>query len=91
MTDFDVLDQKALASARPLMGAVAWPTVILGLVTIASSRLENEEEIRERLRAALEHLPPERLIAAPDCGLGYFTREMAKEKMTILSRAAKSV
>lgn len=65
--------------------------VILGVVTIASSRLESEEKVRERLTAALEHLPPEQLIAAPDCGLGYFTREMAKEKMTVLSRAAKSV
>ena len=32
MTDFDVLDQKALASARRYMDAVAWPTVVLGLV-----------------------------------------------------------
>ncbi len=46
-------------------------TVILGVVAIASSRLESEEEIRQRLSAALGHLPPERLIAAPDCGLGY--------------------
>lgn len=32
MTNFDELDQKALASATPFMGSVAWPTVILGLV-----------------------------------------------------------
>ncbi|NNM19699.1 MAG: fatty acid desaturase, partial [Gammaproteobacteria bacterium] len=31
MTDFDLLDQKALTSARPYMGVVAWPTVMLGL------------------------------------------------------------
>ena len=74
-----------------LLDLFARKTVILGLVTIASSRLESEEEIRERLLAALRHLPPERLIAAPDCGLGYFTREMAMQKMTLLSRAAKSV
>ena len=36
MTDFDTLDQQALASARPYMGVVAWPTVILGLVTVSS-------------------------------------------------------
>ena len=32
MTNIDVLDQRALASARQYMAAVAWPTVILGLV-----------------------------------------------------------
>ena len=32
MTNQDVLDQKALASARQYMGLVAWPTVVLGLV-----------------------------------------------------------
>ena len=32
MTDSDVLDQRALASARQYMAAVAWPTIILGLV-----------------------------------------------------------
>lgn len=30
MTDSDVLDQRALASARQYMAKVAWPTVILG-------------------------------------------------------------
>jgi beta-carotene hydroxylase len=34
MTRADVLDQKALASARQYMGAVAWPTVILGVATV---------------------------------------------------------
>jgi len=32
MTRSDVLDQTALACARPYMAKVAWPTVILGLV-----------------------------------------------------------
>jgi beta-carotene hydroxylase len=32
VTGFDALDRRALASARQYMDAVAWPTVILGLV-----------------------------------------------------------
>jgi beta-carotene hydroxylase len=36
MTDSDVLDQKAVASASQYMGAVAWPTVILGLAVTVS-------------------------------------------------------
>ena len=36
MTDSDVLDQKAVASASQYMGWIAWPTVILGLVVTAA-------------------------------------------------------
>ena len=36
MTKSDALDQTALASARKYMAAVAWPTVILGLVAAVS-------------------------------------------------------
>ena len=66
-------------------------TVILGLVTIASSHMESVEEIRARILQALEHIPAERLMAAPDCGLGYFTREQAMTKLKALCEAAHSV
>jgi beta-carotene hydroxylase len=36
LTAYDVLDQKALDSAKQYMGVVAWPTIILGLVVGAS-------------------------------------------------------
>jgi len=65
--------------------------VILGAVDIARSRMEPADEVRDRLITALEHIDADRLIAAPDCGLGFFTREMAIEKMKILSEAAHSV
>ncbi len=66
-------------------------TIIFGAVAIAKSRVESVEEIRERLRSALNHIDPERLVAAPDCGLGLLGRELAREKMRNLSTAAKSL
>ena len=66
-------------------------TVIFGVIAIARSRVETVEEVRERLKAALEHLPPERLMAAPDCGLGHLGRDLAMKKLKVLSQAAKSV
>ncbi|MDH3476251.1 MAG: cobalamin-independent methionine synthase II family protein [Rhodospirillales bacterium] len=65
--------------------------VILGVVAIAKSRVEPVEEIRERLKAALEHTDPERLIAAPDCGLGLLGRELAVRKLQNLAEAAHSL
>ena len=54
-------------------------------------QIEPVEEIRARLAAALDHIDGERLIAAPDCGLGLLGRELAREKMTNLCRAAREV
>jgi len=65
--------------------------VIFGAVAIAKSRIESVEEIRERLQAALEHIDAERLLAAPDCGLGLLGRERAVEKLQNLCAAAQSL
>jgi len=65
--------------------------VIFGVVAIAKSRVESVEEIRDRLALALNHIDADRLIAAPDCGLGLLGRELALAKMRNLSAAAKSI
>jgi 5-methyltetrahydropteroyltriglutamate--homocysteine methyltransferase len=66
-------------------------TVILGVVAIARSRIETTEEIAERLAGALDHIDQDRLIAAPDCGLGLLGRDLALAKLKNLCAAARSV
>ena len=66
-------------------------TVILGVVAIAKSRIENPEEIAERLGMALGHIDPHRLVAAPDCGLGLLGRNLARSKLSNLCHAARAV
>lgn len=66
-------------------------TVILGVVAIAKSRIETTEEIVGRLKAARAYLPADQLVAAPDCGLGYLSRDQAMAKLRALSDAAHSV
>jgi 5-methyltetrahydropteroyltriglutamate--homocysteine methyltransferase len=66
-------------------------SVILGVVAIAKSRVEPVEEIRERLKAALEHIDAARLIAAPDCGLGLLGRDLTLQKLSNLGAAAHSL
>jgi len=65
--------------------------VILGVIAIASSRVETIDEIRHRLALALKHIDADRLIAAPDCGLGLLGRELAMTKMRNLCKAAHSL
>ena len=66
-------------------------TVIFGSFTIANSRIESADEIRARLRLALNHIDIERLIAAPDCGLGLLGRELAMQKLRAMCEAAKNL
>lgn len=66
-------------------------SIILGVIAIAKSQIETVDEVRDRLKSALEHIDANRLIAAPDCGLGFLTREMAIAKLAVLSKAAKSL
>ena len=65
--------------------------VILGVVTIASSRIESGEHIQQRLQQALRHIDAERLLAAPDCGLMMLGRELAMAKLGNMCDAAHSL
>lgn len=66
-------------------------TVILGVIAIAKSHVESVEEISSRLRQALEHIDSERLIAAPDCGLGILGKELTLKKLANMCEAARMV
>ena len=62
-------------------------TVMLGMVDIASTKLESVEEIRSRLLDALSHIDASRLMAAPDCGLVMLNRQLAVTKLRHLVAA----
>ncbi|MDH3858880.1 MAG: 5-methyltetrahydropteroyltriglutamate--homocysteine methyltransferase, partial [Gammaproteobacteria bacterium] len=66
-------------------------TVIFGVVAIAKSQVEDVDDIRQRLSQALHHIDAERLIAAPDCGLGLLGRELAMAKLKNMCTAAHSL
>jgi 5-methyltetrahydropteroyltriglutamate--homocysteine methyltransferase len=63
-------------------------TVIFGSVAIASSRLETVDEVEARLRLALARIDRDRLVVAPDCGLGLLSAELAEKKLTVICEAA---
>jgi 5-methyltetrahydropteroyltriglutamate--homocysteine methyltransferase len=74
-----------------LLERFARKKVILGVIAIGRSRVEEVEEVRDRLRAALEHIDRHRLLAAPDCGLGLLGRDLARAKLKVLAEAAHSL
>tara|TARA_Y100001970_G_scaffold108102_1_gene135197 strand:+ start:22261 stop:23307 length:1047 start_codon:yes stop_codon:yes gene_type:complete len=64
--------------------------IILGVIKIASSQEETLEEIQNRINLALKHIDKEKLILAPDCGLGHLSRDLAIKKLKKMVNAAKS-
>lgn len=72
-----------------LLELFAHKTVILGVIGIARSRIESVEDISSRLKEALLHIDSNRLIAAPDCGLGMLSRDLVRAKLKNMVDAAR--
>jgi len=66
-------------------------TVVLGVIDLGSPEAETAETVAARIRAGLEHVPAERLVAAPDCGMKYLSRQLAFAKLSALGAGAAIV
>jgi 5-methyltetrahydropteroyltriglutamate--homocysteine methyltransferase len=53
----------------------------VGVLDLRDQTVEPPETIAQRIRDALKHLPPERLVVAPDCGMKYLPRDVAFGKL----------
>jgi len=65
--------------------------IMFGVLDLGSEQVETPEIVAERLRGALRHIAPERLIAAPDCGMKYLPRAIAFAKLQALVAGAADV
>jgi 5-methyltetrahydropteroyltriglutamate--homocysteine methyltransferase len=65
--------------------------VILGVLDLADTTPETPEVVADRIRAALRHIDPERLLLGPDCGMKYLPREAARAKLHALVDGAAMV
>lgn len=55
--------------------------VHVGVIDLRDTEVESAETVARRIEAALEFLPPTRLVVAPDCGMKYLTRDVAFAKL----------
>jgi 5-methyltetrahydropteroyltriglutamate--homocysteine methyltransferase len=53
----------------------------VGVINLRDEQVETPEIVAGRIRAALEHLPAERIVVAPDCGMKYLPRQTAFAKL----------
>jgi 5-methyltetrahydropteroyltriglutamate--homocysteine methyltransferase len=66
-------------------------TIILGVLDLSDMAIETPETVAARIRRALPHVPAEKIVVAPDCGLKYLPREVAFGKMKAMVEGAKIV
>ena len=65
--------------------------MILGVLDLNDMEVESAEVVADRIRAALDHIDPDRLMLGPDCGMKYLPREVARGKLRALVEGAALV
>jgi 5-methyltetrahydropteroyltriglutamate--homocysteine methyltransferase len=86
----------SLEAAQPdldaeLLRALPGKVIVLGVLDLGAAEVETPDVVAARIRRALEVVPPERLIAAPDCGMKYLPRERAFRKLEAMVAGARLV
>jgi 5-methyltetrahydropteroyltriglutamate--homocysteine methyltransferase len=86
----------SLEAAQPNLAAdvlrqVPGKVIILGVLDLGSPEVETPDVVADRIRTALEVVPPERLTLAPDCGMKYLPRERAYAKLEAMVAGTRLV
>ena len=91
LLQFSIEDAEACNDLSELLPHFKQSKVIFGVIKVARSAIESVEEIENRVEEALKYIDSERLVLAPDCGLGFLSEEMISHKIKNMVKVAKSV
>jgi 5-methyltetrahydropteroyltriglutamate--homocysteine methyltransferase len=81
--------QVSIEAAQPrldlaVLAGLPSKTIVLGVIDLGDPTPETPDVVARRLDAALKHVPAARLVAAPDCGMKYLPRPLARAKLQAL-------
>jgi 5-methyltetrahydropteroyltriglutamate--homocysteine methyltransferase len=85
--------QISIEAAQPkldlgMLKDLAPKAVMVGVIDLGTEVVESEREVLGRIEKALKHIPAERLVLAPDCGMKYLPRAAAFGKLQALAAGA---
>jgi len=91
-----VVDIISIEAAQPrldpgVLKDLSNKTVMYGVIDLDDPNVETPALVADRLRAALKHAPPERIMVAQDCGMKYLSREKAFAKLQAMVDGARIV
>jgi 5-methyltetrahydropteroyltriglutamate--homocysteine methyltransferase len=72
-----------------LMALLTGKEVMVGVIDVASDQVETPEEVAATIRAALQYVPEDKLIACTNCGMAPMDRDIALAKLRALAAGAK--
>lgn len=98
--DACAVDELSIDATQPrldpsVLDELPTKRIQFGVLDLRDTSVESVDLVAGRIRAALDHVPPERLVFAPDCGCKYLSRDAAWAKawrpgLCQLRRAARA-
>jgi methionine synthase II (cobalamin-independent) len=89
--DACVAHEISLECAQPrvnleLLRLLPSKRIHVGVIDLRDLAIESPQIVAQRIRDALQYLPAERLVIAPDCGMKYLPRDVAFGKLCNMVR-----
>lgn len=88
------IDQVSLECANSrvplsLIAILKDKEILVGAIDVASNEIETPEQVASTLKAAMEFIEPERMLACTNCGMAPMSRNVAQGKLNALSAGAE--
>ena len=89
-SSIDQVSLECMHSHVPLdlMALLEGKDVMVGVIDVASDRVETPEEVAHTIGRALQFLPSNRLIPCTNCGMAPLSAELARGKLRALGQGA---
>jgi len=89
-SSIDQVSLECIHSKVPpqLMKLLKGKDVLLGVIDVASDRVETPQEVARTIGQALKYVPKKRLFACTNCGMAPMRREIALAKLKALAAGA---
>ena len=89
-------DYVSIETAQPVLDLAILEklpskTIVVGVIDLSTHEIETPEVVAERIRRVFPHVPPERVIVAPDCGMKYLPRDVAYGKLKAMVDGTRMV
>ena len=87
------IDQVSLECAGsrvplPLLALLAGKDVMVGVIDVATDKIERPEEVCQTIKRALEFVPLARILPCTNCGMAPLARSTARAKLKALAAGA---
>jgi 5-methyltetrahydropteroyltriglutamate--homocysteine methyltransferase len=90
------VDEISIEAAQPHLDlqtlvplARAGKKIVLGTLDLGALEVETPDMVAARIQAALEYVPADLMVVAPDCGMKYLSREVASAKLAAMVAGAR--